>query len=411
MAAPDEGVSQPRRALVPIYAAVTMFALGEQSLHVLISPYLRQELGQEPGPIGAIIAVFGIASLVSRVPVGAVYRFDRALPLLVSGGCISTLAFLLVPVASGPVPFAALMAFDGLGWAIVTTLHLTLLVATRPAGLPTAGAMAWYSGSQGLGNAVGGVTAGALADIFGYHAAFLVLAGIPAAATVIMVLALRRGASSTVVRAPDALSAPSGIAAIFRSINALPAVVWAGVVIMFFISFQSGLLNALYPVMALAAGLSLTQIGGLASIRSLASSSIRLASGPIFSRSNRRLPLTMPLAVLSAAAVVAIPSVQSSFIWQIPLFVFVGLSRGLLRITASADALDGVGNDEREHGMTAAVLTGGVDLGKIAGPAIGGAVASVIGVAATFRVLPLLLLVLYVALVTRARRRSASAIV
>lgn len=405
----DEGPSRSWRPLVPIYVCVTLFAIGEQALHVLISPYLREELGQGPAAIGVVLAVFGVASLVSRVPVGLIYRFDRALPLLVLGGSLSTLAFLLVPLVGGPLLFAGLMAIDGFGWAIVTTIHLTLLVATRPAGLPTAGAMAWYSGSQGIGNALGGVTAGVLADTFGYTAAFLGLAGIPAAATVVMMLAVRRKASSEVVKPPDVLSEPSGFSAFFRAIEAMPPIVWAGMVIMFFINFQSGLLNALHPVLALSAGLSLTQIGSLASFRSVASSSIRLASGPIFSRSGRRLPLTMPLAALSAAAVVAIPGVRDSFALQVPLFLLVGLSRGLLRITGSADAIDGVGDSEREHGMTAAVLTGGLDLGKIAGPAVGGLVASLVGIAGAFQILPVVLFAIYVTLVTMARRRGAPA--
>lgn len=397
------------RPLVPIYVCVSLFAVGEQALHVLVSPYLTEELGQGPGAIGAVLAVFGLASLVSRVPVGAAYRFDRALRLLVVGGSLSTAAFALVPLAPGPLPFAGLMALDGLGWAIVTTTQLALLVATRPAGLPTAGAMAWYAGAQGVGNALGGVTAGTFADAFGYTVAFLALAGIPAVATVVMMVAFRRQATGDLVPAPAARPRARGLAAAGRAIGAMPPIVWAGVVIMFYINFMSGLLNTLHPVLALAAGLSLTQIGSLASFRSLASSTIRLASGPMFSRRGARRSLTMPLAVLSATSVMLIPSVRASFALQIPLFLMVGLARGLLRITGSADAIDGVGHGEREHGMTAAVLHGGLDLGKIAGPAIGGAVGSVIGVAGAFRVLPVALLVIYVVLVTVARRRAAAA--
>jgi predicted MFS family arabinose efflux permease len=394
------------RPLVPIYVCVTLFAIGEQALHVLVSPYLAERLGQGPGAIGAIIAVFGTASLLSRVPVGAMYRFDRALTMLVGGGLLCTLAFALVPIAPHPLPFAGLMALDGLGWAIVTTTQLALLVATRPAGLPTAGAMAWYSGSQGVGNALGGVTAGFLADTFGYSAAFLSLAAIPAAATVVMVYAFRRQREAGLVNPPSAQERPGGRGglAILGAIRGMPAIVWAGVVIMFYINFMSGLLNTLHPVLALAAGLSLTQIGGLSSFRSVASSTIRFASGPLFSRSRRRLPLTLPLATMSAFAVVAIPSVRSSFALQVPLFLMVGLARGLLRITGSADAIDGVGDDERDHGMTAAVLHGGLDLGKIAGPVLGGGLATIIGVPATFRVLPLLLLAVYVVTITMAGR-------
>jgi hypothetical protein len=54
--------------------------------------------------------------------------------------------------------------------------------------------------------------------------------------------------------------------------------------------------------------------------------------------------------------------------------------------------------------MTAAVLHGGLDLGKIAGPVLGGGLATIIGVPATFRVLPLLLLAVYVVTITMAGR-------
>lgn len=407
----DEGPPRATwRPLVPIYVCVSLFAIGEQALHVLVSPYLAERLGQGTGSIGAILAVFATASLLSRVPVGVMYRFDRALRMLVGGGLLCTFAFALVPVATHALPFAALMALDGLGWAVVTTTQLALLVATRPAGLPTAGAMAWYSGSQGVGNALGGVTAGFLADTFGYSAAFLTLAAIPAAATVVMVHAFRRQSEAGLVNAPssEVTQSSRGGLAILRAIRGMPAIVWAGVVIMFYINFMSGLLNTLHPVLALAAGLSLTQIGGLSSFRSVASSSIRLASGVLFSRARRRVALTMPLAAMSALAVVAIPSVRSSFALQVPLFLMVGVARGLLRITGSADAIDGVGNAERDHGMTAAVLHGGLDLGKIAGPMIGGGLAAVIGVPATFRALPLLLFAVYVVLITVAARRRAA---
>ena len=80
------------------------------------------------------------------------------------------------------------------------------------------------------------------------------------------------------------------------------------------------------------------------------------------------------------------------------------MSRGLLRVTGSADAFEGSGEDERRHGVTAALLYGGLDLGKIAGPVIGGVVAGAFGIATMFRVVPLGFLVLYLVLAIPARR-------
>jgi hypothetical protein len=96
--------------------------------------------------------------------------------------------------------------------------------------------------------------------------------------------------------------------------------------------------------------------------------------------------------------------VIGSFLLQIPLFLVAGLSRGLLRVTGSADAFEGGGEDERSHGVTSALLYGGLDLGKIAGPLIGGVVAGAFGIATMFRVVPIGFLALYLALAIPARR-------
>ena len=112
----------------------------------------------------------------------------------------------------------------------------------------------------------------------------------------------------------------------------------------------------------------------------------------------------MPLVVAGSLATCAIPSVITSFVLQVPLFLIAGLSRGLLRVTGSADAFEGAGEDERRHGVTAALLYGGLDLGKIAGPVIGGVVAGLFGIPTMFRVVPLGFLVLYLVLAISARR-------
>jgi MFS family permease len=177
------------------------------------------------------------------------------------------------------------------------------------------------------------------------------------------------------------------------------------VLVMFFINGLNSLTNTFQPVLALAAGLSLTQIGALSSVRSWASSSSRFGSGPLFHRFNPA-GFTLPLVVVGTAATALIPSAIGSFLLQIPLFVVAGLSRGLLRVTGSADAFDAVDGGERGHGLTAALLYAGLDLGKIVLPVVGGVVAHVWGIATMLRVLPLVLLLLYLALALPARRAA-----
>jgi MFS family permease len=390
--------------LAPAYVGVFLFSAGEHMVHVLIPPYLGVELGASPGVVGAVLAAFAVTSLLARFPTGAIYTVDRARRLLVVGGGLSAAAFAFIPLVGGPFAVGVLMAVDGFGWSMATTAQLAVLVAARPEGLSTASAMGWYSGFNGLGNFAAGVTAGFLADSLGFVPSLLILAAMPALATAVMVLAmpwnrLQRDAPAEAGRPRPSLRGAWG------NLRNLSVVAWAGAMVMVYINFVSAVANGFQPLLGLAAGLSLTQIGILASCRSWGSSTVRLGSGFIFARTDGKW-LTTPLTLLSAASLFLIPSVASSFVLQIPLFLAMGVSRGLLRVTGSTEAFDGV-DDERSQGMVAALLFAGLDLGKLIGPLAAGFTAEAFGLAAMFRILPVTLLALYLPLELMARRGLA----
>jgi sugar phosphate permease len=239
------------------------------------------------------------------------------------------------------------------------------------------------------------------ADLIGLRATFFVLAATPLLGSLLMVRN---------VRASTALAAPAPRAArppLWRSLGGMPLAVWVGVLVMFFINGLNALTNTFQPVLALAAGLSLTQIGALSSIRSWASSFSRFGSGPLFQRVDPK-GLTLPLVIVGTVATSLIPSAIASFALQVPLFVLAGLSRGLLRVTGSADAFTAVGDDDRGHGLTSALLYAGLDLGKIVLPVVGGVVAHVWGIATMLQTVPLALLALYLGLAAAARRAPAT---
>jgi MFS family permease len=393
-------VNRSRRAfvaLIPTYLSVFLFSAGASALSVVMPVYLSRDAGIGPAVIGAIVGSFAVASLAARMPVGLAYSVTRGARFLLAGGACSALSFALTPFTTSPVALGVLSALNGVGWSVATTAQLALLVARRPHGLTTAAAMGWFSGATALGNVAAGLLGGGIADLVGVRESFYVLAGMPLVAALLM--SRTAGTSATVAE----VVAPPPRTPVVRSVTGLPLAVWVGVLVMFFINSLNAVTNTFHPVIALAAGLSLTQIGALSSMRSWASSSSRFGSGPVFSRFDPA-SLTLPLVVAGSLATCAIPSVISSFVLQIPLFLIAGLSRGLLRVTGSADAFEGAGEDERRHGVTAALLYGGLDLGKIAGPVIGGVVAGLFGIATMFRVVPLGFLVLYLVLAIPARR-------
>jgi len=382
------------RALAPVYLSVFLFVAGNSALTVLIPVHLARNGHLSTAAIGLVVGAFGLSSLVARLPVGLAYTARRGNAFLVAGALLNAAAYALLPVVHGAPLFALLMALNGIGWSIATTAQLALLVARPPGGVSTAAAMGWFSGATGLGNMAAGVLGGFIADQIGLGPTFYVLAVTPVIGALLMVR------TSQVLEQPaEEAERPS-----WRLLGQMPLALWAGVLVMFFINGLNALQNTFYPVLAVAAGLSLTQIGAASSLRSWASSSSRFGSGPLFQRFDPA-GLTLPLIVLGALATVAIPSVIDSFHLQIPLFVLTGLSRGLLRVTGSADAFDAVG--DRGHGLTSALLYGGLDLGKIVLPVVGGVVAHAWSIATMLRVVPLGLLLLYLALALPARRRAA----
>ena len=331
------------------------------------------------------------------LPVGLAYSFERGRIFLLGGGALTAAAFAGAPFVHDPLIFGVLMALNGLGWSIATTAQLALLVARPPGQVSTAAAMGWFSGATGLGNMVGAVLGGVPADLIGLRPTFFVLAATPLLGALLMTRSV--GTSRAIVRGEPGMRE----GAAWRLLLRMPVAVWAGVLVMFFINGLNAVTNTFHPVLAIGAGLSLTQIGALSSIRSWASSSSRFGSGPLFERFDPA-GLTLPLVILGTVATCLIPSVIASFLIQIPLFALAGLSRGLLRVTGSADAFDAAGADDRRHGLVSALLYGGLDLGKIVLPVAGGAIAGVWGIATMFRVVPLALLLLYLALAVPARR-------
>src|SRR5918999_1761201 len=272
---------------------------------------------------------------------------------------------MLVPLYIG-IELGARPAVVG---TVLAVFAVASLAARFPAGMiytvDRARALLVVGGVLSAAGAGGGV----LADPGGFGPSSLVLAATPAVATAVMVALMPWGKVTRPVSAGNEEARPR-LRGAWRWVAGLPAIVWAGMLVMVYINLMSGVVNAFHPLLAVGAGLTVTQVGILRGVRSWASSTVRLGSGVVFARTDGRW-MTTPLVVLGALALMLVPSVASSFLLQIPLFLAAGLSRGLLRVTGSAEAFDGVG-DQGRHGMVAALLQGGLDLGKLLGPLLGG---------------------------------------
>jgi predicted MFS family arabinose efflux permease len=90
---------------------------------------------------------------------------------------------------------------------------------------------------------------------------------------------------------------------------------------------------------------------------------------------------------MSAVTVAVLPWTAVSYLVTMPVLALNGISRGLLRVTTGAAAMEAL--EGRRAGVGAALMTAGLDVGKMIGPILGGIVAGMVGMSAMFVILPL----------------------
>src|SRR5439155_541478 len=81
-----------------------------------------------------------------------------------------------------------------------------------------------------------------------------------------------------------------------------------------------------------------------------------------------------------AAATAALP-LSASVAVLLPIFVVLGLARGVLRATSAATIAE-LRNEGRDVGLASGIYNSGLDIGTIVGPALGGVIASAFGIGA-----------------------------
>ena len=231
--------------------------------------------------IGALAGTVGITRLTCGVPVGvASDRWGRK-RVLVGGALLFAVACLLFTVPSEPLLLIGPRILLGLAMLATFPLGVAYIADVVPEARRTL-AISIYVSAQGAGYTVGPLLGSWLADVYGYHAAYDVAAGIAVATAALAAWRLRPStAASRVVRSalPSRASLVRGLAA--------PAVANVFVMLMF-----SGAVLPFLALLGTAVGLSTFGVGALYAVRSVASVLARLPAGLLAGRlSNAQLML------------------------------------------------------------------------------------------------------------------------
>lgn len=385
-----------QRPLIPVYVLMLLFNLGEGALRFLVPIHLDRSGAPLVG-IGAITSAFGIATLLARFPAGAMYRPTSVRRLLLIAGTASAGAFFLIAFTVRLDLILLLLIIDGVGWGVATTLLLTVILASRGRGVSPSATMGWYVGFQGVGHALAHVTGGFLGDALGLRGAFVVLAGLLLIATIGIARIV-----PTIVDPSATGGARRSFAASLLTTRGLPLAVWIAALAGLYLNVMNSILNTFFPLLALGLGMSLSQAGLLVGLRSGVSAIARFASIPLFERISSR-NLRFPLLIVSGVTT-AFVGVTTTFAAHLPLWMSNGASRGLIRVGTSADAMESL--SEGDEGVAAAFMSTGLDLGKVLGPLLGGAIAQRLGTPAAFYVVPMMFLAVYAVLEAVDRHRG-----
>ncbi len=397
------------KALRP-YLVVGLLNTSEGMVTMLVPLYM-DSLGFAPTAVGLLVSAYAIASLISRLPAGSLYRGNRARRLQYATLLAVVGTSLLYPLATTAGGLLLVRALHGLAYGMATTVNLALFIDLLPPQANRHHALGYFTGALSFGFTVGQAVAGFTADWFGFGWAFVAAAAPPLVA-MLWVDAPPAERTAEKSRAPGPQRPPvQGWARLRAPLHALNA---PGILPMallgFFLAFFLNVSSTFMPLLALAMGLGLAEIGIVRSCHSVANSITRPFSGSFIQRMGHAR-IAVGTLTLNALLLFVLPSF-TTMLSLAALMVMIGFVRGFGMVANAISVAQDVDESRVSRGIASGIYYASRDLGGICGPIVGGTVAGLIGIEAMFHVVPPLGLLAYFAGVAangRLARRPAPA--
>lgn len=373
------------RKLAICYASITVIAIAEGAYLVIIVSYL--ERSRVPvNQIGTIMAFLSILEAITTLGAGLVLRrwsllATLALPLLVQ----ATSAALLVFQPLGPLVWAS-AALNGLGMGLVGVALFATALEGRPSRMRLGTTVGWYTGFIAVGNGLGAVLSGLLADRWGFPSAFAM------SATAFVVAAILAVVLHTLPRLAP-LEAEAPIAGQADRNPTVPAWAWmAAVVTAFSLASVNGVFETLFPVYGLRAGLSISLVGGLEGLKMMLAGIIRPFAGLVLHRVTL-MPVNTGGLIAIGVASCLLPFAGLAAGLAL-IMVALGLSFGATRVV-SATLLLTDGPPPEPSGRRISYYNTALCVGAIVGPWLAGTLAARLNVSLAFVLAPVLLVGLF----------------
>lgn len=394
-----------RRFAIPLpFLAVVLINSGDGIANTLVPLYLDVR-GYPVEVIGIIVAVYGITSLLSRLPSGLVYRRRRARRLMYASLALQALGTALYAVPGPALWMGAVRAFQGFAVGMSTTVNMALFLDMLEPGGNRHRHLAAYASALSFGYTIGGLGGGLLGYWLDYGPSFLCAAAFPLLAALCVTSPPRRSETdpegARAARAAQALPRGERLRAVWTALLH-PEVALVSLVA-FFLGVFHFMGQTFVPLYAQNIGLNLAEIGFLRSSHSLTNSLARPFCGELTRWMGYQRVAMIGMVVLTVA--LGFTPFQNSLLGLTVIFIFVGLARAAVLVANTVSVAD-VKESTVSRGVAVGIYNAARDLGSVVGPALGGYIAAVVGLSAFFLVGPPLVLVIYAALIAITSRAA-----
>ncbi len=329
--------------VMPVYMPAMLLSTGSAAMNTFL-PLFLQQLGASVGLAAVVIGIGTAGVLVFDLPSGFVTaRYGERRTLVVSG--VVMVAGALLTAVSRSLVVAGLGIFLAYAaasfWFLgrLSFLRSALRVEKRGRGLATAG------GVMRIGQLIGPVAGGYLAEAAGFRWIFYGTAGL-AFASLLCFSLFERGVQRAASPAPageprDTESGPdlSTLMRVFRSKRRIFATAGLSMVILSFVRAGRGLV---FPLWGQQIGLETSAIGLAVGLGSAIDTLMFYPAGALSDRFGRRWSAVSCMIVLSAG--MALVPLTHDFGWFLAVGLLTGFGNGLgsgINMTLAADFATG----------------------------------------------------------------------
>lgn len=172
-----------------VYLPTVLFAIG-QGAAIPVIPLFAKDLGASVALAAMIVGLRGWGTMVFDLPAGAlIARFGERRSMLFGTIALAVTPFVIL-VSHSPLVFAALVFVMGGSFAVWQLARLAYVTERAP--LEVRGrALSLLGGTNRIGNLIGPLVGGVVAEAYGLETAFWIQAALACAASAVMYLLVR----------------------------------------------------------------------------------------------------------------------------------------------------------------------------------------------------------------------------